>query len=106
MRRCCVATRRASAPTGDEDRDPAVGLLLVLGVRRERLHRAGPPLLALRALLELADARVERLAAVLDRHRLRVGLEVPVPDGVLRPPALGGDERVLAVVLDAHERGL
>src|SRR3954466_3946408 len=89
----------------DEHGNLALGAFLVLGVRREGRDRAFPPLGPL-VSRDLADARVEGPRAVLNRSRPASGLEVGVPDGVPWQTALRRDERVLAGVLDAHERRL
>src|SRR4051812_2452537 len=109
--RCCGRSENGAGAGGasprcrDEHGNLALRSLLVLGVRRIGLDRALPPLSPLGSR-DLADADVEGLRAVLDRHRLWIGLEVVIPDGVLRQTALRRDERVLAGVLDAHERRL
>src|SRR3954466_2439293 len=87
-----------------EDGDLAVGLLLVLGVRRGLRDAPLPPLLALLALGQ-AGAVLVRLGAVLEIDD-RVGQEVVVPGRVGRGAALGGDGGVHAVVLHAHDRVL
>ena len=53
--------------------------------------------------LDLAHGHVDRLGAVLHRDRGGVGAQVVHPDRVLRRAAHRPDQRVLAVVLDAHE---
>src|SRR5450755_1044199 len=103
--RSTVAAGRSAAAGGEEHRDEAVGLHLVIGVRRECRDGALPPGCPLLAG-QLADRHVERLGAILDHDGVRVGLEVVVPDRVGGRPALGGDQQVLAVVLHAHERRL
>src|SRR5947208_15621569 len=104
-RACCAGAVRGRLsaslpPRGDEHGNLALRAFLVIGVRRIRRDGAFPPLGALLSR-DLADAHVEGLRAVLDRHRLGIGLEVVVPDGVLWRTALRRDERVLAVVLAA-----
>src|SRR3984893_3771608 len=91
--------------SGDEDRDLAIGPLLVFGVRRIGGDGPLPPPRALFAR-DLTDSRVERLGAVLDDDLIGIGREVGVPDGVLGSPALRGHEGVLSVVLNPHQRDL
>src|SRR5579875_1550160 len=89
----------------DEDRALAARLLLVLRVGRVGGDGAPPPL-GLLVTGHLPGDEVEGLRPVLDHERRRVGLQVPVPLGVVGCTSLRGDERVLAVVLDPHEREL
>src|SRR4029079_19297923 len=88
----------------DEDRDLPGSLPLVAVVVRPDLDRSGPPGRPLVAG-QLAGEVVPLLVAILE---LDVGvlLEVVVPDGILRRAALRGDDRVVAIMLDPHERGL
>ena len=100
-----LSRRDPVARAGDEHRDPALRALLVLRVRRVRRHRAFPPLGPL-GPVDLADVGRERFGTVLDHHRVGVRFEVEVPHGVLGRAAHRRDERVLAVVLHAHQRRL
>ena len=88
----------------DEHRDLPIGLLLVLGVVRIGLDRPLPPLGFLR------PGQQARHPVALGRSVLqldvRVGHQVVVPDGVGGGTSLGGDHRVVAVVLHPHQRAL
>src|SRR4051794_1003414 len=95
---------RSALPLEDEDGDLPVGPGRIDGVVRPRLDRPGPPLLPL-LTRELAGQVVVALGSVLQLD-MRIGDQVVVPDRVLRRSALRGDDRVVAVVLDAHEGGL
>ena len=85
-----------------EDGDLPVGLLLVLGVRREGGHGPLPPLGLLLAG-DLAGHAVPGLRAVLDGHLVRVRAQVGHPRRVRRGAALRADHHVRAVVLDPHQ---
>ena len=97
-------SREPAQALEQEQRDLAVGPLLVVRVRRELGDAALPPLRPLGALGDPGDVRV-RLGAVLEVD-LGVGEEVVVPGRVLRSAALGGDGGVDAVLLHAHHRVL
>src|SRR5690606_31115434 len=88
----------------DDDRDRALGLLLIVRVRREGRHGTLPPDLALRAgHLARGVGGAHRTVLELDGG---VGEEVRVPLRVRGRTALGGHDGVLALVLDPHQRGL
>src|SRR3954468_10270425 len=78
---------RVSSTSGpaarDEHGDAALGLRLVLGIGRIRGHGALPPHRSL-VTVDLSDVDIEGLRAILDHHRRGIGLEVEVPDRVLR----------------------
>src|SRR5580693_525310 len=87
-----------------EDRNLPIGLLLVLGVVREGRHRALPPGGLLVAEYLARVVVVGSLAVLqLDPRVLR---DVVIPDRVLWRPAQRRDDRVLAVMLDPHQRRL
>src|SRR5487761_1420094 len=96
---------RAGPPRRQEDRDLAGRPGLVLRIGRIGGDRSLPPLGAL-AAAQLADLGVVRLRAVLDQHLVGMGGQVVVPAWVLGSTSLGGDDRVLPAVLDAHHRDL
>ena len=80
-----------------------VGLGLVLGVRRIGGYGSVPPNCPFLAT-DLTHFEVEGLRAVLEHDRCRVSLQVVVPQRVFGSATLGRYKRVLAVVLDAHQR--
>ena len=89
----------------EEHGDDPLSTFLILGVRRVGGDRARPPRGALVAA-ELAHSHRERFGAVLELHGVGIGEQVEVPDRVLGCATDRRNERVLAVVLDAHERRL
>src|SRR6266513_783826 len=96
---------RSFGAAGDEHGDLPVGPLLVLRVGRVGGHGSLPPGGALGSR-DLSDSSLEGFGAVLDRDLAGIGLEVVVPDGILRRAPFGRDQSVLTVVLDTHERDL
>ncbi len=95
----------SGAARRDEHRDDAFGLALVVRVVGVGGDGPVPPPRALVAF-ELADFDRERLGPVLDEHLVGMRFEVVVPDRMRGRAAHRRDERVLAVVLDAHQRDL
>ncbi len=90
---------------GQEDRNPAIRLLLVLRVGRVGGDPALPPVGPLVAL-DLADGHREGLGAVLNGDLVGVGHQVVEPLRLLGCAALRGHQGVDAVVLDLHHRVL
>src|ERR1700691_3057410 len=90
---------------GDEYRNTALRLRLVLRVGREGRDGSIPPRGAFVAF-DFSNRHLEAVGAVLDGDRVWIGDQVVVPHGVLRRAALGRDEGVGTGVLDAHERRL
>src|ERR1700677_4189969 len=97
--------RSARFPSRDEHRDFARRLRLVFRVRRELGHRPLPPLRVLVAA-NLANLDVKGFRSVLERDVVWIRDEVVIPLGIIRRTAFGGNEGILSVVFDAHDRGL
>src|SRR5690606_9233926 len=90
---------------GDEHRNLAAGLRLILVVRRKRFHRELPQARALVRVADLARLHLEDLGAITQLD-VRIRAQVVHPVRVLRRAALRADQDVAVSVLDPHERCL
>src|SRR5664280_1431761 len=88
--------------SSDEDGYLALGLQLVLAVRRKRRHRALPPRRSFVANY-LTHHDVEWFGSVLQHDVVGVREQVVVPDRVVRCSTLRGHQSVLTVEFHSHD---